>query len=246
MPVMDQGRGVKAGMSRQRIIQLADQRTGKIAQGKVNLDAEFVAVLQDFCGEYRWYWRRKSVGFDTVPGDPSYGLAAADNSIPAVDCEQIIRVMAFGVPGTSASHPYKKLNPILDPEAQELAIYNEEIQGPPQNYFIDPGTSNVLRLAPTPDDTYAMRVAYWAMPNLAFDDLSNDIPLVPGYLHRVLVKGLEAQIFRSVLGDKAPAYQVARGEYELLRDNAAMRREFTVEQGREWSNPENAIIGASE
>jgi len=241
MAVMDTTRTDRAGMSRQRIIQLADQRTGKIAQGKVNLDAEFVAVLQDFCGEYRWYWRRKSVGFDTTPGVPSYGLAAADNSIPAVDCEQIIRVLAFGVPGTDDTHSYKNLNPILDPEAQEVAIYNEAMQGPPRSYFIDPGSSNILRLCPTPDQSYSIRVPYWAMPNLAFDDLSNDIPLVPGYLHRLLVKGLEAQIYRAVIGERAPAYQVARGEYEEARDKAALRREFTVEQGREWSNQEEAI-----
>jgi len=41
---MDTARGVKAGMSRQRLIQLADERTGKIAHGKLNLDAEFVTV----------------------------------------------------------------------------------------------------------------------------------------------------------------------------------------------------------
>ena len=138
-------------MSRQRLIQLADERTGKISRGKLNLDAEFVTVLQDFCSSYRWYWRRKTVGFDTTPNGPTYGLAVSDGSIPAVDCEQIIRVLVFGVPGTSATYPYKKLTPLLDPELQERAIWDDTTQGPPQNYFIDPNTSNVLRLTPIPD-----------------------------------------------------------------------------------------------
>ena len=151
MPVIDTTRTPQAGMSRQRLIQLADERTGKISRGKLNLDAEFVTVLQDFCSSYRWYWRRKTVGFDTTPNGPTYGLAVSDGSIPAVDCEQIIRVLVFGVPGTSATYPYKKLTPLLDPELQERAIWDDTTQGPPQNYFIDPNTSNVLRLTPIPD-----------------------------------------------------------------------------------------------
>ena len=240
MPVMDTSRTVKAGMSRQRLIQLADERTGKIAHGKLNLDAEFVTVLQDFCGAYRWYWRRKTVGLDTTPNEPTYGLSVSDGSIPAVDCELIIRVLVFGVPGTTQANPYKKLTPLLDPERQEVAIW-DTTQGPPCNYFIDPNTSNVLRVTPIPDQEYPVRVAYWAMPNLAYDDLANQIPLVPGYLHRLLVKGLEAQIFRYVIGEASTAYMSAKSEYETGRDDAALRREFTTEQGREWTSQEHAI-----
>ena len=48
------------------------------------------------------------------------------------------------------------------------------------------------------------------------DDLGTlltDVPLVPPYLHRALVKGLEAQILRYALGEDNQNYINAQTEY---------------------------------
>jgi hypothetical protein len=75
MPVLNSP--TRGGMTRQRLIQLADQRTSRIAHGKLNLDQEFLALLQDFCSEYSWSWRKYSTAFDTEPETYIYNIGVS-------------------------------------------------------------------------------------------------------------------------------------------------------------------------
>jgi predicted AlkP superfamily phosphohydrolase/phosphomutase len=61
-----------------------------------------------------------------------------------------------------------------------------------------------------------MQIGYWAIPNLTSDSLPEAIPLMPAFLHHVLLKKLEAQIFRYTLGEGAQKYQAALSEYGTL------------------------------
>jgi hypothetical protein len=227
-------------MTRQRIIELANWRTGRVGEKKLDLDGEFLGVLQEFCAEYRWYWRKRSVSFATVAGVATYDLGATqadapDQCIDALDCEEIISVKLF-----SAPKEYTRLIPLFDTDSQDEAL-EDDSTGKPGHYFIEPGSSRTLRITPIPDDAYRLRISFWAMPNTTADTQSSSIPLVPGYLHRILVKGLEAQIFRYVLGDASKQYLGAKAEYEATVARAAEKRDFAVGKAREWTSSEEAI-----
>src|SRR5262249_44726844 len=92
---------------------------------------------------------------------------------------------------------------------------------PPLQYFLMPGAFLVLCVAPTPDRNYPMTIDYWCYPNLAWDSVSEQIPIIPAFMHQVLLKRLEAQIFRYTLGEGAAKYQAAIGEYSALVANYA-------------------------
>jgi hypothetical protein len=219
---------------------VANIRTGRVGEKKLDFDGEFLAVLQEFCAEYRWYWRKRSVAFSTVPGVSTYDLGspqadAPEQCLDAIDCEEIISVKMFSV-----GKQYHKLLPLFDTDSQDEAL-EDDGTGTPSHYFIEPGSPRTLRVTPIPDDAYRLRISFWAMPNTTADAQSSSIPLVPGHLHRILVKGLEAQIFRYVLGDASKQYLGAKTEYEAAVARAAEKRDFAVGKAREWTSSEEAI-----
>jgi hypothetical protein len=127
------------GFTRTQLIAMADARTEK--RGKVlNLDAEFLTALQEFCLEQRWWWRKKSVAFNTVAGTATYDLG--DSTRDSIDCEQIVK---GGVKLFTSGTTYTELTPIFDSDEQDVAC-EDTTQGQPANYFIERGTSQTLRL----------------------------------------------------------------------------------------------------
>lgn len=225
-----------SGMTRQRLIQLADSRTRRIAQGRLNLDQEFLALLQDFCSEYYWSWRKYSIGIDTQAGTNAYNIGPSNGQ--EFECEQIISVKLF--PDPSNSSKWQKLTPLFTTDEQDEALENTT-QGPPARYFPALSDPDTLTLSPIPDGVYHLRATYWALPNSRYDKLPDEIPLVPAFLHRVLAKGLEAQIYRFCLGESSAQYSTAFAEYSDAKDRAALKRDFGTGKVREYTSAEHAV-----
>lgn len=227
MPIIDPGSEPKivAGMTRQRIIDLANTRTDKVAEKKrLDLDALFLEVLQEFCAEHRWFWRKRSVAFYTAGGTAEYNLA--DEAKDAIDCEEIISVKYF-----RTKDDWSPVNPIFDTDTQDASL-EDDAQGEPNAYFIKTGTSTVVRMCPIPKQAYRLRITFWAMPNVTSDQQRDNIPLVPGFHHHIIVKGLIAKITKD---------PVDIAIYQQAVDRASEVREFARGRVREFTSGENAV-----
>ena len=104
-------------------------------------------------------------------------------------------------------------------------------------YFFD--GQDQFRPVPTPGDIYTIRVPAWVLP----DDspMAETIPLVPAYLHHLIVKQLEAQIFRFTLGEGNAKFMAARAEYDRALMRASLNTDFAEGRVREWTSDEEAI-----
>jgi hypothetical protein len=233
MPIFDGGGGAPVALAagrtftRQGVIDAAHRRTKKIGE-HLNANVEFLTALQEFCAEHRWYWRRRSVRFDTAPSANVYDLAEQG----AADCERIIRVNWVKGPRSLT-----KLDPIFDHDEQELTL-DDDREGPPERYFRD---GDGLHITPTPNAAYSIRIPYWAVPVSLPEQQPNQIPLVPGNLHWILVLAMEKNIYRAVLGDAAKQYISALSAYQAALDKAANQIEFTDGNNREWISQERGI-----
>ena len=113
---------------------------------------------------------------------------------------------------------YGEITPMFERDRQTAAIYTNSYNpspAPPCNYFLMPGAFLILCLSPVPNNSWPITIDYWSVPQLV-DSLQEQIPLVPAFMHHVLLKRLEAQIFRYTLGEGAAKYQAAMGEYAAL------------------------------
>jgi hypothetical protein len=112
-----------------------------------------------------------------------------------------------------------EITPLFERDLQTAAIYKNTYYptpGYPRQYFMMPGMFLVLCITPVPTGGWPITIDYWSCPNVSLDSLAEQIPLVPAYLHHVLLKRLEAQIFRYTLGEGAAKYQAAMSEYSAL------------------------------
>lgn len=235
MPVIDTQPGSdRRGMTRDRIIELALARTRGAGKGTIELDlgAEFLVALQEFCGEARWYWRRKKVAFNTVAGTPTYDMG----DYQAYDLEQIIDKPKLFVSATE----YEELEPIFETDEQD-AVAEDTAQDTPARYFIEPGTTQTIHLTPIPADTHRVVISYWAMPNTSSETQPDEIPLVPGFLHHIIQKGLEKNILRTAVGARGADYLAAKSAYEAAVARAALRTDFAQGRVHEWKASEEAI-----
>mgnify|MGYP005815899601 CR=1 FL=1 len=198
-------------MTFEQIIDVANSRTDNRGK-KLQLNWELYTVIQDLCSRHRWYWRRKRYTFNTAQGTETYDLT--DSSVIAssggLDVEEIIKNSVFLVNGATKS----QLGVLFDEDLQQSAILNAATQDVPEAVFIEPGTSQTLRVTPTPNGAYPIYFFAWAMPNGDYDGATGAIPLIPKYMHPILVKGLEAQINRYTIGEGSAKYMAASAEYE--------------------------------
>jgi hypothetical protein len=205
------------GWTTSALIELADRRTERRGSKTLDLDAEFAMALQHLCMEKRWFWRRKLVVFPLVIGTWQYDLSAVGTLLlPGPNAKDIHQFVKHGVRyyPSSSTDASSEITPLFEREQQALAMYQNAYnpqQKPPRQYFMNPFM--VLNLTPVPDQAYPVSLDYWAYPTR---EVGEQIPLVPGYMHHVLLKKLEAQIFRYTLGEGAAKYQAAMGEYAAL------------------------------
>lgn len=225
------------GWTQSQLVELADRRTERRGSKTLDLDSEFLMALQEFCMETRWEWRRKVAMFTLQAGVWQYDLTAL--ATPIVDVHQFVK---HGVkfclnPGTPQN--LCEITPLFEKALQDVAIYtntNFATPAPPQQYFRMPGVTATLALTPVPDQAYPILLDYWSVPNVTPDAIPQTIPLVPAFLHHVLLKKLEAQIFRYTLGEGAAKYQAAMGEYKGLLDKYQMYDGMVPGEQKDYSS----------
>lgn len=174
-------------------------------------------ALQQFCGETRWSWRDKFVVMNMQAGVWQYDLGDPTGA-NALDFHQFKKhgVRYYANPGNPTQ--WSEITPMYEGDRQSSALYTNlsglGIPAPPRQYF----TQNFLTLCitPIPDSNYPMSLSYWAIPNVTLDSMDEQIPLVPAFLHHVLLKRLEAQIFRYTIGEGATKYQACMAEYNSM------------------------------
>jgi hypothetical protein len=204
------------GWTMSALIELADRRTERRGSKTLDLNSEFLMALQHLCMEKRWYWRRKTAMFQMTPSVWQYDLSAAAPGPNAADIQQFVKHGVRFYPAGIGASPWAELTPMFERDLQSAAMVSNAyypIIKPPQQYFINPFM--VLNVTPVPDQAYPTTLDYWACPSIV-DSLGELIPLVPAFMHHVLLKRLEAQIFRYTMGEGAAKYQAAMGEYSSL------------------------------
>jgi len=164
--------------------------------------------------ECRWPWRRKNAILQLQGGVWQYDLS--NNS---VDLHQFVKHGVHYYPNASQPTNWAEITPMFERDLQTAAIYANQFVGsvgPPQKYFMMPGQFLVLALDRLPDQNYNATIDYWSVPNVAIDSMPTSVPLVPGFLHHVVIKKMEAQILRFCLGEGSGRYQAAMTEYSAL------------------------------
>jgi hypothetical protein len=213
--------------TRRSMIEFVHRRTKKIG-ADLDMDGELLTALQELCGEQKWYWRRKSVSFQTEAGNPTYNVA----DIIEVDGPSIEQLIHVKIKDPSTGK-LCQLSPIYDFDAQEDALECTQT-GQPGQYFIQPGTSTTIRLVNIPDAIYTIRPSFWAIPVALPEQLGNDIPLLPGHMHWILALLLERNIYRLRLGGEAPEMVTANGLYVAAISRSAVLKDF--EDRGDWKN----------
>lgn len=138
----------------------------------------------------------------------------------AADFHQMVKHGFHYYPNGQPSN-FAEIMPLFERDLQMGAMYsnaNGGQPGPPRQYFMQPGKWLMLCIVPVPQQDYPATLDYWAAPNIDPNDgiLPDTIPLVPAFLHEVLLKRLEANILRYTLGEGATKYQAAMAEYNIL------------------------------
>lgn len=225
--------GPISGFTPQQIIEIAMKRTER--RGKtLDLKAELVTVIQELVGEHRWHWRKKSVTFQTEGGTPTYDLTTIPE-MAGLTCERVCRE---GPKLFRSGTDYVKLGAIFETDIQEEAR-EATTQGLPGKYFMD--GQDQVHLVAIPDAVYKVRIPMWVQPVISPDELADTVPLVPAYMHHILIKGLEAHIFEFTLGEGSAKFQAAQGKYDQLVAKAAISVDFADGRVKEYKSHDEAI-----
>ncbi len=198
-------------MTPAQIISIAQARTKKRGATTLDVTNELLMVIQDLCGLARWDWRKKITNILLTIGTQAYDMNAS--GVDMQDLEEIETVNLALAPTD-----VKRIVRVFDHNRQ-AAIRASTDTGEVANYFRASGAPNQLVVHPRADGTTAnhvLEITYWAIPPGPLDPggtLVDTVPLVPAYLHRALVKGLEAQILRYTLGEDNVNYTNAQAEY---------------------------------
>ncbi len=235
MPFVIPAFGVSAtdsqGMTRTAIIDMANRRTKGIG-AELDMNGEFMDALQSLCMEHWWWWKKKVVYWDTETGVSAYDLAEPESPIYELDVHKVVGVFLYDASGCKT-----ELTPIFD-EAAQIEMLQNPGSGKPGVYFIIPGTLNQVQLFPAPDQPYRVWFNFWAMPNMTVDRLDDKVPLVPGFLHRLLVLGMECNILRTTDYKKFIATQAL---YDKKVEDADQAKNFADGDTTSWASEDTAI-----
>jgi hypothetical protein len=265
-------------VTKTQLIELADARTER--RGKtLNLKLEYLNALQEFCLESRFYWRRKTLTFNTQAGISTYDLSSSItvttnlgvSAFMMRDVNGVLRAVTIDADGNLVTNPASTistttvgvgsgadveelidvnyvrtssnictLTKIFDREAQD-EIIEDTTTGEPGSVFIEPGTSQTLRISPIPAGAYKIRAAYWAVPNMDPEDSSETIPLVPAWQHRTVAKLMERNIFGFLFGEESGKYLRADSEYQKQLQQAMGKRDGMLGKVTEWKSRDRAV-----
>jgi hypothetical protein len=213
-----------------------DALTDRRASKQIDLKQLLEVRIQKFAQEKRFWWRESYATINLTAGQGSYDLSDP-TVLPTQDMEEIIAVGINAVDnnGNSVVAP---LAPVFKPLDKQRFMLSTS-QGTPTSYFMQPGAPTILRLFQTPSATGTLFLCYWAIPASGGDD--EDIPLVPTYLHPVLVDGLKMDVFEFIFGPESQKYTVAAQDYANGVAKAMAKPAFSIENKPQFIVREHAI-----
>lgn len=229
-------------MTRDEIIELVKVLSERKLESVINYNTLFNLVLQDFCGQSRFWWRQMAVTFSLVLGQTTYDTTTI-TCVPDISQIAIEEITQVAILNAGAAPSF--LVPVLDP------MTNMEMRagfGPggtaspckPGRYMMDFNDFKTLRFD-TPDAAYNMMLAFWAMPDPRTETASDLVPLVPPWHHKGIVFGMEAEIWRTVYGPKNDKYITAAAKYSNAVNLAQARPRFTTNASQQLTSNERSI-----
>lgn len=219
-------------MTKSDIIELVQQLTERKAEGILDMNLVFSTTCQDICKRGRHWWRKFDVTFQLTQGTPTYDLTNAELFTPPLTNIAVEEIISVVLILQASPLQMADLTPIFD-HVGIIAMKNNTQQGQPGRYMIDPNTWSSLRVD-LPDQTYTAEMTFWAMPNLAKETSSDQVPIIPPFYHDCIVNGMEARVNRRVYGPKDARYVDSAAAYEACILNMMMRPQFTPNYSRQW------------
>ena len=227
-------------MTISEIIDLANSLTERKSEKVISMPQLFTHVLQEFCGESRFWWRKKTFTFNTVASTGTYDLTSITTtpSLSGIAVEEITKVTYV-----RAYNDLAELYPIYDDETYIEIAEDNVTKDVPGRYLMEANNNQVLRIAPLPAAIYKIRVTYWAMPNPATDGLLAlaSVPIVPPWFHRAIVHGMEYYIWRSIYGGSDDRTRTALMAYQKVVAYAQSRRRFSTNFSEQFISSEAGV-----
>lgn len=225
-------------MTRDEIIELVNQLTERKAENVISLPSLYQHVCQEFCAEFRFWWRKKSFSFNTVASQANYDLNTLAG-LTDIEVEEITKVL-----WVSAANGVVELDPIFDDqsivEEIEFAAINAGL-GAPNTYTFDFTDWKTMRIQPVSDQPYKIRVVAWCTASPATDSTSQVVPLIPPRFHRGVVHGMEKYVWRVIYGQEDPRTATAELQYQKVVQQAQMRPRFTTNYTSQLISSEDSV-----
>lgn len=203
----------------------------------------FNEVLQEFCSEHRFWWRKKRFTFPTVGGTATYDLSDTSTVVttPASIGPFVEEITYMGrVDGTDIS----KIDPIFDEET--IAGWTvSTTQDKPTCFTVDSNDTQkfqVVRLNPIPNGVYTVHVSAWMMPNPSTDSSDDAIYIVPSIWHHVLQTALERETWRLKYGAQDAKFVTAAELYKKKVAAAKVQPSFSSERIQTWNRTDGRAI----
>ena len=95
--------------------------------------------------------------------------------------------------------------------------------------------------SPNPDQPYTVWFSFWALPNMTSDRLDDKVPLVPGYLHRLITRKMQCNIMGSKVGEDSKKYVTLLQLYDKEVEDANQTRNFADGDESGWGSSECAV-----
>lgn len=234
-------------MTRSQVIQLVKADTAHKMDNIQGFDfqAKLSQVAQEFCAEYRYWWRKKRLAFSTTAGTASYDFSGGTSSVTTVPAgagayiEEITQIILIDSTGATV-----QINPVTDDTS--IAQYEADTtQAQPSVWMPDESSlSNVqaIRLGKIPNGTYSMKMFFWAMPNQAVDTSDDVIYIIPPFLHHVLQTGLEREVWRLAYGEQDARFVSAAQLYKKKVDAAKVKRSIDGSKVQRFINQDSEAI----
>jgi hypothetical protein len=224
-------------MNRDEIIEMVQKLTERKSENVLEPLTLYRHVLHQFCGEARFWWRKRSFSFNTVANTPQYDLSAVATTpdVSVLSAEEIIRIHYV-----STTKTITELTPVFDDLTIAELIEQFDTPGLPGIWCFDGTDYKTIRLN-MPNAAYKIRVFAWMMPNPATDDPSAVVPLVPPWLHKAIVHGMEAYIWRVSYGQQDERFVTAKAAYDQTVDMAKLRPRWSVQGNLQFISPESSV-----
>ena len=165
--------------------------------------------IQRICNRKRYWWRKKTFSFSSVVGTATYDLSDSAVATDANDFTEMVQLTRVDAANATPEVPYES-----DPLQQQAALATTET-GDPSRWFLEPGTSQTIRLSPSPNAVKTYRGIYWATPAVFTDDPMVVVPLIPLGYHYVVTAALTRRVFFYLFGQGDPRYVSAERDFEV-------------------------------